>query len=68
MISDMNIVLIYKTSYGYFKSEEKCKKRAEYDHYFAKKILETPVPILALLTAEGKYHPIGKLQGSVDVK
>jgi hypothetical protein len=64
----MKIVVIYKTSYGYFESEQGCKKRKEYDPYFGKKIPEIPVPILALLTQEGKYHPIGELKGSVDVK
>jgi hypothetical protein len=68
MTTDMKIVFIWKTSYGYFNSEEGCKRRREYDHYLGRNVPETPVQILAILTSEGKYYPVTELKGSVDVK
>ena len=54
----MKIVTIWKTSYGFYKNREDCKKRKVYDTYYRKRTPEIPKKVFALLDEEGNYHPI----------
>jgi hypothetical protein len=63
----MKIVTIWKTSFGFYKSKKSCKKRKIYDHYYGKKILETPKKVFAILDEEENYHLV-KTEVSVAVK
>jgi len=52
----MKIVIIWKTSYGFYENREDCKKRKVHD--YRDRMPEIPKKVFAILDEEGNYHPI----------